>query len=262
MNHSEADFVVIGAGSAGCALAARLSQHSDARVVLLEAGGEDDHTLIRMPLTWMLLLGRPQYGWGTMSEPEPHMDGRVQPLPRGRVLGGCSTINGTMYIRGMAADYDAWRDAGLAGWGFDDVLPYFLRAEDSWRGKSADHGIGGPITVTPMKKHPELYPAFIAAARTQGFHETPDFNVPAPEGFGIPDCTIRNGRRHSAKNAYLDPARGRSNLRIEKDAWSPASWSKAAAPPAWSSSAAARSTSCARARKSCSAAERSTPRSC
>jgi choline dehydrogenase len=214
----EADFIVVGAGSAGCALAARLAEYSAAQVALLEAGGSDAHSYIAMPLTWMKLLVMPQFGWGTMSEPEPHMDGRVQPLPRGRVLGGCSTINGTMYIRGMAADYDAWRDSGLPGWGFADVLPYFRRAEHNWRGASDMHGDAGPLSVTPMRRHPELYAPLAAAAATLGYAQIDDFIVPQPEGFGLPDCTIRRGRRHSAKNAYLDPARGRANLRVEPEA--------------------------------------------
>jgi choline dehydrogenase-like flavoprotein len=145
----ETDFVVVGAGSSGCALAARLSEYSPSQTVLLEAGGPANHPLVRMPLTWMQAMTLPRFGWGTMSEPEPHLDNRVQPLPRGRVLGGCSAINGTMYIRGMAHDYDGWRDAGLAGWSFEDVLPYFRRAESSWRGAGRLHGGTGPLCVTP-----------------------------------------------------------------------------------------------------------------
>ncbi len=214
----EADFIVVGAGSAGCVVAARLSEYSDARVLLLEAGGNDNHPLVSAPLTWMQVMMMPRFGWGTMSDPDPHMDGRVQHLPRGKVLGGCSTINGTMYIRGMAADYDGWRDAGLPGWGYAEVLPYFRRAESNWRGESSDHGGAGPLSVTPLKPHAQLYPAFIGAAQELGYREIDDFNVAAPEGFTLPDCTIRNGRRHSAKRAYLDPARGRRNLRVETGA--------------------------------------------
>ncbi|MCC7182370.1 MAG: GMC family oxidoreductase N-terminal domain-containing protein [Rhodocyclaceae bacterium] len=214
----ETDFIVVGAGSAGCVVAARLSEEAGTQVVLLEAGGEDSHPLIAAPLTWMQVMMMPRYGWGMMSEPDPHLDGRVQPLPRGRVMGGCSTINGTMYIRGMAADYDGWRDAGLEGWGYADVLPYFRRAETSWRGASAAHGDAGPLSVTPLQAHPQLYPAFIAAARELGYDELPDFCVAAPEGFALPDCTIRAGHRHSTKRAYLDPVRARRNLRIEREA--------------------------------------------
>jgi choline dehydrogenase len=205
---------VVGAGSAGCALAARLSEYSSSSTVLLEAGGRGNHPLIRMPLTWMQAMAIARFGWGTESEPEPHLDNRVQPLPRGRVLGGCSTINGTMYIRGMAHDYDRWRDAGLTGWGFEDVLPYFRRAESSWRGAGRLHGSTGPLCVTPLKKHPELYPAFLAAAATLGYREIDDFSIEAPEGFGIPDCTIKGGRRHSTFDAYLGSGRSRPNLRI------------------------------------------------
>lgn len=210
----EVDFVVVGAGSAGCVLAARLSEDGRNTVALLEAGGDADSTMIRMPMAWMPVSADPRYGWGLMSEPDPHMGGRALPIPRGKLLGGSSAINGTMYIRGAAADYDAWRDMGLPGWGYDDVLPYFKRSETNWRGASEDHGGSGPLSVTPLKKHDELYPAMIGAAREIGYDETPDFNVAEPEGFGIPDCTIRNGRRDSTARAYLDPARGRSNLKV------------------------------------------------
>jgi choline dehydrogenase len=166
----------------------------------------------------MKTIEMPRFGWGTQSVAEPHLDNRTQPLPRGKIMGGCSAINGGMYIRGVAADYDGWRDAGLAGWGYEDVLPYFRRSEANWRGEGPYHGADGPLAVTPLKKHPELYPAMIQAAAGQGYAELDDFNLPTAEGFGIPDCNIKEGRRHSAANAYLDPIRRRSNLRIEKQA--------------------------------------------
>lgn len=211
---AEFDYIVVGAGSAGCVVAARLSEDPSLSVALVEAGGSDNHPYIAMPLTWMKLLDMEAVNWGTKSEAEPHMDGRVQPLPRGKVLGGCSTTNGTMYIRGMAADYDGWRDAGLEGWGFDDVLPYFRRSEANWRGMTNFHGGEGPLSVTPLEKHAELYPAFLKAGEALGYSEAEDFNVPAPEGFGLPDCTIKRGRRHSTKSAFLDPAIGRRNLEV------------------------------------------------
>jgi choline dehydrogenase len=215
---NETDFIVVGGGSAGCALAARLSEDAAASVTLLEAGGRDGQLIVSMPLAWMQVAANPAYGWGDMSEPDPHLDNRAQPLPRGKLLGGCSSINGTMYIRGAAADYDAWRDAGLTGWGYQDVLPYFKRAETNWRGAGPEHGGSGPLHVTPMQRHKELFPAFIAAANALGMPACDDFNVAQPDGFGIPDCTIRQGRRHSTAQAYLRPAMKRANLRVETGA--------------------------------------------
>ncbi|MGZ3259218.1 MAG: GMC family oxidoreductase, partial [Croceibacterium sp.] len=147
----EFDYVIVGAGSAGCVVANRLSADPAKRVVLVEAGGECRHPLIDMPLTWMQAAAAPRFGWGYESEPDPNLDGRTQPIPRGKVLGGSSSINGTMYIRGAAADYDAWRDAGHPGWGYDDVLPLFRRSETNWRGPSEVHGGRGEMHVSPMR---------------------------------------------------------------------------------------------------------------
>ncbi|MGX7896010.1 GMC family oxidoreductase [Tsuneonella sp. HG222] len=212
---AEVDFIVVGAGSAGCVLAARLSESAADAVALFEAGGSDRHPLVQMPLAWMQVAGMDKFGWGNVSEPEPHLDGRRQPLPRGKVLGGCSSINGTMFIRGAAADYDGWSDAGLSGWSYREILPYFKRAESNWRGAGPEHGGRGPLSVTPMKPHDELYPAFMATAEAMGFSASSDFNVAEPEGFGMPDCTIDAGRRHSTYRAYLLPALRRPNLRVE-----------------------------------------------
>jgi choline dehydrogenase len=199
-------------------LAARLSEDAGTRVALLEAGGDVDSAMIRMPLAWMPVSADPRYGWNLTSEPDPHMGGRAQPIPRGRMLGGSSAINGTMYIRGHRADYDGWAAMGLAGWSYDDVLPWFRKSESTWRGASDIHGGDGPLSVTPMLPHPELTPAMIAAGEALGYPREPDFAVPEPEGFGMPDCTIRNGRRDSTARAYLDPARKRANLSILTEA--------------------------------------------
>ncbi|MGX7894097.1 GMC family oxidoreductase [Tsuneonella sp. HG222] len=215
---NEVDYIVVGAGSAGCVVAARLSEDPAATVALLEAGPDADSAMIRMPLAWMPVAADPRWGWNLMSEPDPHLGGRPQPLPRGKLLGGSSSINGTMYIRGHRADYDGWRDMGLPGWGYDDVLPYFRKSEANWRGASAIHGGDGPLSVTPMLPHPELTPAMFAAGEALGYGQEPDFAVPEPEGFGIPDCTIRKGHRDSTARAYIDPIRHRRNFTLVSDA--------------------------------------------
>lgn len=210
----EFDYIIVGAGSAGCVLANRLSVDPAVSVALVEAGEDTRHPLIDMPLTWMQAAAEPRFTWGYMSEPDPNLDGRTQPIPRGKLMGGCSAINGTMYIRGSAADYDAWRDAGHAGWGYDDLLPLFRRSETNWRGAGEFHGGEGEMHVSPMLPDPKLFPAFMQAAEAMGYGACPDFNVPRPEGFGMPDCNIRRGRRASSVRAFIDPVAGRRNLAV------------------------------------------------
>jgi len=215
MSADEADHVIVGAGSAGCVLANRLSADRDATIVLLEAGGDVRNAIIEMPMAWMKAQADPRFGWNYMSEPDPHLDGRVQPLPRGKLLGGSSAINGTMWIRGAAADYDGW---GLDGWRYRDVLPYFRRSESNWRGAGVDHGAHGPLSVCPLPADPFLFPKMVETGARLGFPAAPDFNTASPDGFGLADVTVGKGRRHSTARAYLDPVRSRSNLRVETDA--------------------------------------------
>lgn len=213
------DYVIIGAGSAGCALAARLSEDAAVRVLLLEAGGRNDNVLVRMPAgVGQLIKQKSAHNWGFWTEPEPHLNDRRLWWPRGRGLGGSSAINGMVYMRGHPLDYDEWRQMGLAGWGWDDVLPVFKRLEGHHRGAGELHGGDGPLRVSKGESSSPFYAALVEAGRQAGYPVTDNFNGADFEGFGPYDLTIADGRRWSTAEAYLRPALGRANLKVETDA--------------------------------------------
>ncbi|MER8449537.1 choline dehydrogenase [Mesorhizobium sp. M1428] len=212
----EADFVIIGSGSAGSAMAYRLSEDGKHSVIVIEYGGSDIGPLIQMPSALSIPLNMSLYDWGFASEPEPHLGGRVLATPRGKVIGGSSSINGMVYVRGHARDFDHWAEQGAAGWGFADVLPYFKRMEDSAGGEDGWRGHGGPLTVQRGSRTNPLYGAFVEAGRQAGFELTDDYNGAKQEGFGPMEQTIRGGRRWSAASAYLRPALRRKNVSLVK----------------------------------------------
>ena len=208
------DYVVVGAGSAGCVLANRLTASGRHRVLLLEAGGHDRNVWIHIPLGYGKLFSDPKVNWLYATEPEPDLNNRKIIQPRGKVLGGSSSINGLLYVRGQPGDYDHWRQLGNAGWSFEDVLPYFRRAEDQERGSDELHGKGGPLAVSNVSEPHPLCEAFIDAAQQAGFPRNDDFNGPSQEGAGYFQLTARNGRRCSTAVGYLRPARRRPNLKV------------------------------------------------
>lgn len=214
----EFDYIVVGAGSAGCVLANRLSANGKHSVLLLEAGPEDTHLWIHVPLGYGKLFKEKAVNWMYQTEPEPGLDGRTIFQPRGKVLGGSSSINGLLYLRGQHQDYDRWRQRGNAGWGYDDVLPYFKKAEDQQRGGNEFHGVGGPLPVSDWRHADPLSEAFVVAAAEAGIPTNPDFNGATQEGAGFFQTTTRRGRRASTAYAYLRPARSRSNLHVETEA--------------------------------------------
>ncbi len=212
------DYIVVGAGSAGCVLAARLSEDPAARVLLLEAGPPDRSPWIHLPIGYAKTMWSRKYNWCFYTDPDPNMNGRRIYWPRGRTLGGSSSINGLIYIRGQREDYDHWRDLGNPGWGYDDVLPYFIRSEGNRRGADRWHGADGPLAVSDIGERHPLIDAFIAGAAEIGVPRNDDFNGAVQEGAGYYQLTTRNGLRCSSAVAYLKPARRRSNLRIETGA--------------------------------------------
>ena len=210
------DYIIIGAGSAGCVLANRLTESPDISVLLIEAGPPDRSIFIHMPTAFAYPLANDKHNWAYLTEPEPHMDGRRIACPRGRVIGGSSSINARVYIRGHALDYDGWAGAkGLERWSYAHCLPYFKRAETRLQGADDYHGGSGPLYVTTGEMRNPLYRAFIEAGRQAGYATTDDMNGYRQEGFGPMDRTTYRGRRWSAAMAYLRPARMRPNLRVE-----------------------------------------------
>ncbi|MFY9585018.1 MAG: choline dehydrogenase [Candidatus Acidiferrales bacterium] len=211
------DYVIVGAGSAGCVLANRLTEDSRTTVLLLEAGGPDQDKTLRIPAAFSKLFKSP-HDWAYYTEKQPHLHQRKLFWPRGKVLGGSSSINAMIYIRGSRCDYDHWRSLGNAGWSFAEILPYFKKAEDQERGASEYHAAGGPLHVADLRFNNPLSCAFVAAGEELGFSRNPDFNGPQQDGVGFYQVTQKHGRRHSAADAYLKPALERPNLRVETHA--------------------------------------------
>ena len=208
------DFIILGAGSAGCVLANRLSKNPNNKVLLLEAGGKDNYPWIHIPVGYFKTLHNPITDWCYRTEPDESMNNLSIRYPRGKTLGGSSSINGLLYIRGQHRDYDLWRQSGNTGWGWDDVLPYFLKSEDQERGKSEFHGVGGPLSITDQRIHLPLLDEFQNAAEEFGIPKTKDFNTGDNHGCGYFQVTEKDGFRCSTSVGYLNPIKDRKNLKI------------------------------------------------
>ncbi|MGB0845010.1 MAG: GMC family oxidoreductase N-terminal domain-containing protein, partial [Alphaproteobacteria bacterium] len=207
----EFDYVIVGAGSAGGVMAARLSEDKDVSVLLLEAGGSDKSIFIQMPTALSIPMNMKKYNWGFESIPEPALGGRLMHCPRGKALGGSSSINGMVYVRGCAGDFDEWEEQGATGWGYRHCLPYFQKQEDWHGGEDSYRGDDGPVTVNNGNDRTfnPLYNAFIEAGAQAGYGKTEDYNGYRQEGFGPMHMNVKNGVRWSTANAYLRPAMGR-----------------------------------------------------
>ncbi len=214
MAEKKADFVIVGGGSAGCVLANRLSKDPKNRVILLEAGPRDWNPWIHVPVGYFKTMHNPSVDWCYKTEPDPGLNGRSIDWPRGKVLGGSSSLNGLLYVRGQAEDYDRWRQMGNEGWGWDDVLPLFKRSENQERGADEYHSTEGELSVSNMRLQRPICDAWVAAAQAAGYPYNPDYNGKIQEGVGYFQLTTRNGRRCSSAVAFLNPARKRPNLEI------------------------------------------------